>query len=144
MHWIREGAALCFVLCCALQDLQRRSISVRFLGAAALLLAGIGIAFPVQGRTLPELALALLAGGLLLLGAILLPGQIGAGDGLVFLLLGPVLCARQVWMALLLALLGQGVLSAGGLLMRRLSKESRVPFVPAAAAGVLLAVLWRR
>ena len=126
---------------CALIDLERRIIPNRITGAGSAMAIALGLALDAGGEP-KRLLWAAIAGGFLLITALIRPAGMGMGDvkllGMMGLYLG-----RPVIFALLLALIGSvvaGVVIAG----RRGVREARktgLPFGPYLAAGGVAAAL---
>lgn len=133
---------LVFVLVpCALIDLERRVIPNRITGPAALVALALGVALDTGGEP-TRLLWAAIAGGFLLLAALVNPAGMGMGDvkllGVMGLFLG-----RPVIVGLLLALIGS-VLTGVVIARRRgvrTARKTGLPFGPYLAVGGLIAAL---
>jgi leader peptidase (prepilin peptidase) / N-methyltransferase len=137
---LRAGLVL-LVVPCAVIDFERRIIPNRITGPGALLALLAGLALDPGGEP-NRLLWAAIAGGFLLIAALVSPSGMGMGDvkllGVMALLLGP-----AVVVALLAALLGN---IAGAVVMAsrrgvRSALKSHVPFGPYLAVGGIIAAL---
>jgi leader peptidase (prepilin peptidase) / N-methyltransferase len=140
------AAVLCAVLVvvlvpCALIDLERRVIPNRITGPGSVLAIALGLGLDAGGEP-KRLMWAAIAGGFLLITALIRPSGMGMGDvkllGMMGLYLG-----RPVIFALFVALIGS-VIAGVVIAARRGVREARntgLPFGPYLAAGGLLAAL---
>lgn len=95
-----------------------------------------------NGVPLAEVAAGVIPGGILLLVSLVTEESIGYGDGLVLLILG-VLCGVMEAVAVLgMALLLAAVLSIVLLVLRRVGRKTKLPFLPCLCSGYLLFLLW--
>jgi leader peptidase (prepilin peptidase)/N-methyltransferase len=139
-------SVLCAVLVvllvpCALIDLERRVIPNRITGPGSLVAIGLGLALDPSGEP-HRLMWAGIAGGFLLLTALVSPSGMGMGDVKLLAMMGLFL-GRPVVVALLLALLGS--VAAAGVLARRhgvrTARKTGIPFGPYLAVGGLVAAV---
>jgi leader peptidase (prepilin peptidase)/N-methyltransferase len=95
-----------------------------------------------------DAVVGIVAGGLLMLfiayfgEALFKKESMGMGDVKMGAMIGAFLGVKGVLMALFLGFLLAGIFSAGGILMRKLSRKSYLPFGPFIAAGALISFLW--
>jgi len=106
----------------------------------------LGVGFFVyrlwNGVPLSEVAAGVIPGGILLLVSLVTEESIGYGDGLVLLVLG-VLCGAMEAVAVLgMALLLAAVLSMVLLVLKRVGRKTKLPFLPCLCSGYLLFLLW--
>jgi leader peptidase (prepilin peptidase)/N-methyltransferase len=136
------GAALVVLLVpCALIDLKRRIIPNRITGPGSLVAIGLGLALDPGGEP-HRILWAAIAGGFLLLAALVSPAGMGMGDVKLLAMMGLFL-GRPVVVALMVALLGS-VLAAAVLARRhgvRTARKTGIPFGPYLAVGGLVAAL---
>lgn len=136
-----RGVLVLVVVPCAVIDLERRIIPNRITGPAALLGLALGLALDPGGEP-KRLLWAAIAGGFLLIAALVNPAGMGMGDvkllGVIGLYLG-----RPVIVALLCALLAS--LGTGIVIARRrgvrAARKTHLPLGPYLAAGAILASL---
>jgi prepilin signal peptidase PulO-like enzyme (type II secretory pathway) len=147
--WVRHGptpalapavlAALLLLLIAAI-DLDVRLV----LNEVLLVGAGLALLHAAAGGW-SRLALALVGGGLalgvFLLLALLQRGAMGAGDVKLAGLLGLMFGYPTALQALLLGVIGGGVVAAGLLLTRRLGRKALIPYAPFLSAGGILTLL---
>lgn len=139
---ILRGVLVLALVPCALIDLDRRIIPNRITGPAAVVAVLVGLALDPAGEP-QRLLWAAIAGGFLLLAALVNPAGMGMGDVKLLAVMGLFL-GRAVIVALLLALLAS-VVAAGVIAARRgvrAARKTGLPFGPyLALGGVLAAVL---
>lgn len=133
---------LVFVLVpCALIDIERRIIPNRIVGPAAILGLVIGLALDPGGEP-RRLLWAAIAGGFLLIAALINPAGMGMGDVKLLAVMGLFL-GRPVIVALLLALLGSVV--TGAVIARRrgirVARKTGLAFGLYLAGGGVIATL---
>jgi leader peptidase (prepilin peptidase)/N-methyltransferase len=147
---VTQSSAVASVLCavlagllvaCSVIDLERRIIPNRITGPGSVAAVAIGLALDPGGEP-TRLLWAAVAGGFLLVTALVRPSGMGMGDvkllGMMGLFLG-----RPVLVALLVALLGSVV--TGVVLARRhgvrAARKAGLPFGPYLAVGGIVAAL---
>ncbi len=112
----------------SLEDIKRQEISLWLLGAAA----GIGL-IVLASQTFSgwmDLSFRLLPGAALLLIAVLSKGKVGAGDGMVFLMIGLYCSLGQVLGLMAGSFLVSGVVAVVLTVIKRKEKTDTFPFVP--------------
>jgi leader peptidase (prepilin peptidase) / N-methyltransferase len=136
---VLRGVLVLVLVPCALIDIDRRIIPNRITGPAALLALVLGLVLDSGGEP-KRLLWAAIAGGFLLLAALVNPAGMGMGDVKLLAVMGLFL-GRPVIVALLLALLGSVI--AGVLIARRsgiqAARKTGLPFGPYLAIGGILA-----
>jgi leader peptidase (prepilin peptidase) / N-methyltransferase len=138
---VLRAALVLLVVPCAVIDLKRRIIPNLITGPGALLALLAGLALDPGGEP-NRLLWAAIAGGFLLIAALVSPSGMGMGDvkmlGVMGLLLGP-----AVVIALLAALLGNifGAVVVSTRRGVRSALKSHVPFGPYLALGGIVAAL---
>lgn len=138
---VLRGILVLVVVPCAVIDLERRIIPNRITGPAALLGLALGLALDPAGEP-KRLLWTAIAGGFLLIAALVNPAGMGMGDvkllGAMGLFLGP-----AVVIALFFALLASVV--TGLVLARRhgikAARKTALPLGPYLAAGGIVAAL---
>jgi leader peptidase (prepilin peptidase)/N-methyltransferase len=129
------------VVPCALIDIERRIIPNRITGPAAVLAILVGLALDASGEP-RRLLWAGVAGGFLLIAALISPGGMGMGDVKLLAVLG-LLLGPPVVIALLIALLGN--VAAAAVVARRrgirAARKTTMPFGPFLAVGGALAAV---
>ena len=139
---VLRGVLVLVLVPCALIDLERRVIPNRITGPAAVVGLVLGLALDPGGEP-QRLLWAAIAGGFLLVAALINPAGMGMGDVKLVAVMGLFL-GRPVIVALLVALLAS-VVAAGVIAARRgvsAARKTGLPFGPyLALGGVLAAVL---
>ncbi len=149
---IRFLAVGILLLCNSIQDIKHRSLSNR-----GLLLGGIGAvilflaewlwpgwlagAYPEASSFPWERLVGLLPGLSLLLFSYVMQGQIGRGDAYLMCISGVLLGVGQGVSLLLYALLLAGSVSLVLLVLRKVKKDTKLPFVPFLLGGYLLSLI---
>ncbi|MEO6857769.1 MAG: A24 family peptidase [Solirubrobacteraceae bacterium] len=138
---ILRGLLVAVLVPCAVIDMERRIIPNRITYPAALVAVLVGLALDA-GHEPRRLMWAALAGGFLLLTALINPAGMGMGDVKLLAVMGLFL-GRPVVVALVVGLLGP--VFAGVILARRhgvrAARKSTLPFGPYLAVGGLIAAL---
>jgi leader peptidase (prepilin peptidase)/N-methyltransferase len=138
---VLRGLMILVLVPCALIDFETRIIPNRITGPAAVVAVAVGLILDPSNEP-RRLLWAAIAGGFLLIAALINPAGMGMGDVKLVAVMGLFL-GRPVIIALLLALLGS--VAAGLFIARRRGvKEARktgIPFGPFLAAGGFLAAL---
>ena len=128
----------CAVLCCAsVCDYKTKQIP----RALLLVCAGVSAcaalaALSGGGMTWMQFLYALMPGAVLLALSFLSRQNIGYGDGLLMLLAGPTFGAEKTAAGVLCAFFFSAVCSVILLILRRVKKKTRIPFVPFLTAGL--------
>ena len=128
------------MLALSVQDIKRKEISAKLL-IIGMIISVIGalIGVLIENMSLYDIALSLLPGALLLLLSFVTRQQIGYGDGLVALILGPALGIEILIIGLLIAFFGSGVFSMILVFVKKAKRKSRIPFVPFITLGTAVA-----
>ncbi len=119
-------AAVLLVL--AIIDLKKKQIPVVVVLAVTGVLLLIGI--PLQYVHLLNVTAGILSGMILIVIAKVTKEAIGIGDGFVFVMLGAGLGVISSLLILFYALLLASIVSGVLLVIKRVSKKSRMPFIP--------------
>jgi leader peptidase (prepilin peptidase)/N-methyltransferase len=138
---ILRGLMILVLVPCALIDLESRIIPNRITGPAAVVAIGLALALDA-GHEPRRLLWAAIAGGFLLIAALINPAGMGLGDVKLLAVMGLFL-GRPVLVALVVALLGS-VVTGLVIIRRRGVREGRktgIPFGPYLAVGGLVAAL---
>ena len=131
-------ALLLCLLILSIEDIKEQKINVLLALPIAVATGSISLYLGMPSKTL---LIALIPGALLMLAAVFFPEKIGLGDGLTAALIG---CGigRAVFMALFLSLFICSVLSLVLLALRKVNKNSKIPFVPFLTLGTGICVLF--
>lgn len=129
------------VVPCSLIDLEQRIIPNRITGPAAVTAIVLGLALDAAGEP-RRLLSAAVAGGFLLIAALISPNGMGMGDVKLLTVLG-LLLGPPVIVALMIALLGNVVAAAVVATRKgvRAARKTALPFGPFLAAGGILAAV---
>ena len=124
---MEKYGTLLFLLFSSFLDIRKRKISI----PVTLLFGLAGVVYSVRtGRTMTDYLIPLGIGILILVGSVLTRGQVGMGDGWMFLALGCMLrmeCYIQMaCIGMLLAAAYSGVL----MLVFRKNRKTEIPLVP--------------
>lgn len=138
---VLRGALVPVLVACAVTDLERRIIPNRITGPAAVLALALGLALDPSGEP-KRLLWTGIAGGFLLVAALINPAGLGMGDVKLLAVMGLFLGAPVI-IALLFALISS--LGAGVLIARRhgvrAARKTQLPFGPYLALGGIFAAL---
>lgn len=133
-EWFRlAGTGMLIIL--SVWDVKKQEIP----GAFPLLI-GIGAAIFRGPGLIAETLMGAVPGGVLMFMGFLCHGQIGIGDGVMAACMGMLLGGRESLETILLSFGFVFIFSCVGLVLRKLTRKSRLPFVPfylAAYIGVV-------
>lgn len=125
----------------AIIDIKKKEIPFLLIGIGAGL-AGISVAYGfVHGAADVETAIALFPGVVLVLISLVTRGEVGLGDGLMFLCIGPVYGLEQTIAGLLIALFISSLFSIGILALKKGNRKTKLPFIPFLSAGMGVALI---
>lgn len=133
---VLEGLAAAVLIYVSITDLRQRRIPNRIMFPALLLALAAALIRPERA--------ALLLGGLAAGGLFLIPTLIygleraGGGDVKLALFIGLILGWPAIFPALLITFLSAAIFTAGGLLLRKLTRRSVIAFGPFLAFGGLV------
>ncbi len=134
----KEVIILCVLIFWSIQDIktgQLPLLSLVLALAAALLWKGF--AMEVSARELLLLGLSLLPGVAMLLLA-LTSKAAGTGDGLALIVLGVILGLSKILLLLCVSLCLMSLVSLFLLVCKKVSKQTRIPYLPFLTAGYLV------
>lgn len=121
----------------SLHDIRNRKIPISFLlGGGVVAAMYIIYAIVIQGNG-PEKYLAAAFPGLILLATALLTGKVGYADGLLLMMVGPVIGGRQCAVVFCASLFLTAAASAVLLVSRRANRGTEIPYVPFLTVTVL-------
>ncbi|MBR4669717.1 MAG: prepilin peptidase [Butyrivibrio sp.] len=129
-----------FMFVLSVQDIRNREISAKLLMICAVIsISGAVIGILSNNMSIIDVAISLLPGAGLLLLSFVTRQQIGYGDGLIALILGPALGIEILIIGLMAAFFGSGVFSLILLAVKKAKRKSRIPFVPFITLGTVVA-----
>ena len=142
-EWISVGAAALILVPCVISDVRRQKISAYYLMAAlsGCFLFVLWRIYSAQ-ETPSDLFLSVMPGVFLLLTAGIAPGRIGAGDGVVFLVIGLMVGCRNAFVILFLALLFTAGYGGYLLVRRKADRGQTVAWMPFVLLGYLAWFAW--
>ena len=117
-------------------DIKNKAISMKILIPAGVISLVCGICQLYYGTTIYSEICSLIPGGIVLALAYLTKEQIGYGDGLVILALGPVFGLINVIIGLCAAFVISALFSMALLISKKAGKKSSLPFLPFLTAGM--------
>lgn len=139
LQWVAEGVLLVILVLIGVADAKEKRIPNRLL---LVMLAGVAFACLLQGqlRFWDRLLGSLFVCGILLFICFLKAGAFGAGDVKLLAISGLYLGMGQNLMALVIGVLLAGIFCVTGILMKRIDRESEIPFGPFLCAGIVLSM----
>lgn len=129
---------LIYLTILGIQDYREGSVSVLWLAAGVGILTGLGIYRCVQGELLWTEMLSGIIPGALLLAIAGLSGKAGYADGVVLIELGVCLGYREIMLLFGFSLLLLSVVSILLLFLRRVRKNTKLPYLPFLAIVFIL------
>lgn len=119
-----------YLLWGTLQDVRTRTVSVLYLWIGTVLgFASVFFHSKENSLTIADLIFSLVPGMIFLLLGRSTREQVGYGDGWMLLILGMCLGSR-IWRLWQLALILSAVFTVGMILLKKLQRTSRIPFLP--------------
>ena len=136
---VAEGILLVILVLIGVADTKEKRIPNRLL---LIMLAGIVPACLLQGqlRFWDRLLGSLLVCGILLFICFLKTGAFGAGDVKLLAVSGLYLGVGKNLAALVIGVILAGIFCVVGILMKRIDRESEIPFGPFLCAGIALSM----
>lgn len=129
---------LIYLIILGIQDYREGSVSVMWLAAGAGILAGLGINRCIQGELLwMEVLLGIIPGAFLLAIAGL-SGKAGYADGVVLIELGVCLGYREIMLLFGFSLLLLSMVSVLLLFLRKVRRNTKLPYLPFLAIVFIL------
>lgn len=121
----------------SVSDIKSREIPGWLLICCGVLSAGKVIFLLTRGElSVPEMALSLLPGLVLLALAYLSRQGVGYGDGLLALCIGPAVGAPALLTGMCVAIIVSGLFSGMLLATRKVGRKAKIPFVPFMTFGL--------
>ncbi|SHI25894.1 leader peptidase (prepilin peptidase) / N-methyltransferase [Butyrivibrio fibrisolvens DSM 3071] len=124
------------LLVSGIYDIKNKAVSMKILIFAGIVSITCGICQLHYGTTIYSEICSLIPGGIVLALAYLSKEQIGYGDGLVILSLGPVFGLINVIIGLCAAFVISALFSIALLISKKAGKKSQLPFLPFLTAGM--------
>ncbi len=132
-----------YLIWVAIEDWKKQEISLGVSGVTAGLLLGIQIVEMVQGKEGGIYIFSgLVIGVFLLVVAWLSQGEIGMGDGVLFLVTGLLFGVIENCILLLISLMLTGTVGCLLILFRKLGRRGVLPFAPFVCVGYGVMLLW--
>lgn len=139
----KEAMTAAWLLPMSVADIRSKRVPVWMLGIGVLGAAGVLLYEGVNGELNGWQVCRGLIPGIILLAAAAATGKAGPADGMIVMLLGVLTgyegCMAAALSGLFLLSLFSGILLA----LRRVKRNTKIPFVPFLAAGWLITVLGR-
>ena len=128
------------MLILSVQDIKNKEISAKLLVVSAIIsLVGAFIGVWKNNLSITDVVVSLLPGAGMLFLSFATRQQIGYGDGLVALVLGPAFGIRIMLLGIVIAFFGSSIFSIILLLLKKAEKKTRIPFVPFITLGTAVA-----
>ena len=125
----------------AVIDIRKREIPFLLIGLGVILAVISMVYGLVRGIVGVEAALALLPGGAMVLISLVTRGEVGLGDGVMLLCIGPVLGLEQTVAGLLISLFISSIFSIGVLALKKGNRKTKLAFIPFLTVGTGVAML---
>ena len=133
-----------YLLIMAVCDVKTREIHIPVSLAAAIMLLAEQLYFILRGeQSVQSILLGMLIGGVLILISVLTGGQIGVGDGILFLVSGLVFGFYENTVLLFLSLLFTSFASGVLILIKHVDRKFTLPFAPFVLAGYGVMCVWK-
>lgn len=131
------------LLLCSAIDIKRKEIPASMLVVLGIttILFFFGSAKGAWGGNICVFAKGMIPGILLLAAAKVSKEHIGCGDGIVLMGIGSVVGAGKCMLIFAMALVMAGIFAFGIIVVRRVSKNYKIPFVPFLTMAYLLGLI---
>lgn len=131
LDWIFSFLTGMFLIPCTIFDIRNKGISKRYLIIAMIVvLATEGILIIKEERSITDLFIDIMPGIFLLLITGITKGKMGAGDGIVFLILGLMIGYFPALMVMTAALFLSGIYGGYLMLVKKASRTLTIPWMP--------------
>lgn len=117
-----------------IKDIKSRHVNVYLILGA--ILGVLAIRVSIMGDKDIEILLDMIPGAIMLFVAMLSGQKIGYGDGLLLLFVGTVTGYPTTIVSLLISMILSAFLSGALLIMKKVDKETEIPFVPFMSLGI--------
>ena len=135
--WVFKIAVVVLLVMASREDLRNKAISTWYLVAGGVLSFLFGICEIATDRSdVANMLMGLIPGVLMILLTVVTISAIGVGDGLMMLAIGPVLGARAMSVAVMIAFLLSALCCVILLTFKKISVKGRLAFMPFLTAGV--------
>ena len=125
-------------------DIKKREIHLPFTAVAALMLSSRQIYLVCRGEVLLQSAfLGVVIGIVLVAISLLTRGEIGVGDGILFMICGLLFGLYENLVLLFLSLVFTAMVSGALILTRRAGRKDTLPFAPFVFAGFGVMCIWK-
>lgn len=140
------GYIIVFIYLCIMSvyDIKKREIHLPFTAVAALMLLSRQIYLVCRGEVLLQSAfLGVVIGIVLVAISLLTRGEIGVGDGILFMICGLLFGLYENLVLLFLSLVFTAMVSGALILTRRAGRKDTLPFAPFVFAGFGVMCIWK-
>ncbi|WP_029231479.1 prepilin peptidase [Butyrivibrio sp. VCB2006] len=141
MWMITRIVFMVLLLSAAFTDLKRKEIPMLLIVLQALTAVVAMVSVIVQGNMWPYGLLSLIPGVVMIVISFATRGELGVGDGLILLCMGPVYGMETTCLGLFISLLLSCLFSIGILVLGKGNRKTRLPFVPFLTMGMGVIVL---
>lgn len=133
-----------YLLMMAVYDIKKKEIHLPFTAAAAVILSGRQIYFVCRGEvSLQSAFLGVIVGIVLVAISLLTRGEIGIGDGILFMICGLLFGIYENGVLLFLSLVFTAIVSGALILTRHAGRKYTLPFAPFVFAGFGVMCIWK-
>ena len=130
------------MLALTIEDIRTKEITSKLLIVGAVIsLIGAVVGLYCGNLSFAELVIAFIPGAILVLLAVFTRQQMGIGDGITALILGPAFGIKIVTVGLISAFFMGGIFSLVLLATKNAKGKSRIPFIPFMTIGMVVACL---
>ena len=131
-----------FLFICTVIDIKKQEV---YMGICVInFLVALGTKFLMGDFMIADFIIVIFVGIAILLINIFTKGAIGLGDAYIIFSLAPLVSAGQLVIMLALAFMLCALFSAGGLLIKKFSINTKIPFVPFMFLGGIAGILMEK
>ncbi len=135
---------LIYLLLMAVNDIRKKEIHLGITAIVGVILAARQLYLVFQGEMSAVSAfLGILTGIFLIVVSVATEGQIGIGDGLLFVICGLFFSLYETGVLLLISLFLTAAVSGIMIVIKRAGKKDTIPFAPFVLAGYGVMCLWK-
>lgn len=133
-----------YLLLMAVNDIRKKEIHLGITAVVGVALAAKQLYLVYQGEMSAGSAfLGILTGIFLIVVSVVTGGQIGIGDGILFVICGLFFSLYETSILLLISLFLTAVVSGIMIVIKRVGKRDTIPFAPFVLAGYGVMCLWK-
>ena len=129
------------MLIASLVDIKKKEIPVMLIALLVVVSILAAVTSFIQQRALMDMAMCLIPGVAMIILSIVTRKEVGLGDGIILLCMGPILGFERVCACLLISLFCSCLFSIGILAIGKGNRKTTLPFVPFLTLGMGVTII---